>query len=68
MKELGKKLQSELPHGSYVLSNVFTFPGWTPLPNSHANAEKTYIYRIPDCYTTTRSSIEEKIEKIRETV
>ena len=54
MKELGQKLQHELPHGSYVLSNVFKFPDWTPLPNSSTNTEKTYIYRIPDCYDATK--------------
>jgi hypothetical protein len=60
MRELGNKLQNELPHGSYVLSNVFPFPGWIPLPNSIVNSEKTYIYRIPDCYDDTRNSIETK--------
>jgi hypothetical protein len=56
MKELGEKLQNELPDGAYVLSNVFTFPGWKPIPNTNqTNATtKTYIYRIPDCYTTTK--------------
>ena len=62
MKELGKKLQNELPHGSYVLSNVFTFPGWTPLLSSDLNAEKTYIYRIPDCYDTTIEKIKTRKE------
>ena len=62
MKELGQKLQKELPHGSYVLSNVFTFPGWTPLPSTHTNTEKTYIYRLPDCYNTTRGTIVEDAE------
>jgi hypothetical protein len=66
MKELGQKLQRELPSGSYILSNVFTFPGWKPLPirnnsvsistdsvtNNHAN---TYIYRTPDCWEQSGS-------------
>lgn len=59
MKELGEKLQNELPHGSYVLSNIFTFPGWAPLSNKNANAEKTYIYRVPDCYNSKRSTTEQ---------
>ena len=68
MKELGKKLQEELPHGSYVLSNVFTFPGWTPLRNSTLNAEKTYIYRIPDCYDATESAREDSIKTTKQKV
>jgi hypothetical protein len=42
MKELGTKLENELKPGSFVLSNVFTIPGW----KATSSVEGTYIYRI----------------------
>lgn len=43
MKDLGVKLEKELPSGSLVVSNVFSVPGWTPVNSS---LEGTHIYRI----------------------
>jgi hypothetical protein len=58
MKELGQKLQRELPLGSYILSNVFTFPGWKPLPNCQSSDHgNTYIYRTPDCWQHSESFV-----------
>jgi hypothetical protein len=51
MKELGAKLERELPPGSYVLSNVFSVPGWEPVAASNASttvgSSTYYIYQMP---------------------
>jgi hypothetical protein len=70
MGQLGTKLQQELPNGSFVLSNVFDFPGWTPCrPTrtsdvaSAAASTGTFVYKIPDCWLkqdNQGSSIEDK--------
>ncbi|EEC48937.1 predicted protein [Phaeodactylum tricornutum CCAP 1055/1] len=46
MKDLGTKLENELSPGSFILSNVFTFPGWKP----QSSQGGTYIYRTPNCW------------------
>jgi hypothetical protein len=54
MGQLGIKLQQELPNGSYVLSNVFDFPGWTPCrPNDVSASTGTFVYKTPDCWAKT---------------
>lgn len=47
MKDLGIKLQDELPSDSFVLSNVFSIPGWRP---SGSSPEGTHIYGVPQCW------------------
>ena len=49
MRELGKKLQSELKPGSVVLSNVFSIPGWRP---SSLSSDGVYLYSVPSCWET----------------
>jgi hypothetical protein len=51
MKDLGVKLQDELPSGSFVLSNVFSIPGWKP---SGSSPEGTHIYAVPQCWQTSK--------------
>ena len=48
MKELGAKFENEMKPGSYVLSNVFTIPGWKPLSQS---SDGTYLYHTPHCWS-----------------
>jgi hypothetical protein len=47
MNKLGVKLKEELKPGSYVLSNVFSIPGWKQTSTS---AEGTHLYRTPECW------------------
>jgi len=47
MKDLGVKLRDELKPGSFVLSNVFTIPGWRPAESSSSG---THIYKTPECW------------------
>jgi len=44
MKQLGKKLEAELPEDAIIVSNVFAFPGWKAIQTS---AERTHIYIVP---------------------
>ena len=54
MGKLGTKLQNELQPGSLVISNVFTIPGWKA---AHSSSAGTYIYRVPDCWTTAATTM-----------
>lgn len=47
MENLGVKLKDELKPGSFVLSNVFSFPGWKPESSS---SDGTFLYLLPDCW------------------
>jgi hypothetical protein len=51
MKDLGVKLEEELPSDSFVLSNVFSIPGWKP---SGSSPEGTHIYAVPKCWQTSK--------------
>jgi hypothetical protein len=51
MKDLGVKLQDELPSDAFVLSNVFSIPGWKPSDNSPAGI---HIYAVPQCWQTSQ--------------
>ena len=42
MEDLGVKLEEEMKPGSFVLSNVFSIPGWHPVSSS----DGTHIYII----------------------
>jgi len=49
MKQLKNKLESELTPGSWVVSNTFSVPGWTPekvLDSGDLYHNKIYVYRI----------------------
>jgi len=46
MKDLSVKLENELQPGSYVLSNVFSFPGW----KAQSSSDGTFLYKTPDCW------------------
>jgi hypothetical protein len=50
MKDLGVKLQDELPSDSFVLSNVFSIPGWKPSDDSPVGI---HIYAVPQCWQTS---------------
>jgi hypothetical protein len=42
MNGLRNKLERELRSGAKVVSNVFPFPGWTPV----VEREKVYLYEM----------------------
>jgi SAM-dependent methyltransferase len=54
MTDLGNKLKNELRPGSFVVSNVFAIPGWTPLD---VTKEGTYLYQIPQCFQVSKGKI-----------
>eukprot|EP01121_Diplochlamys_sp_Union-15-3_P022214 TRINITY_DN9387_c0_g1_i1.p1 TRINITY_DN9387_c0_g1~~TRINITY_DN9387_c0_g1_i1.p1 ORF type:complete len:205 (-),score=33.88 TRINITY_DN9387_c0_g1_i1:79-693(-) len=41
MERLGRKLNQELKPGSYIVSNVFQFPGWIPIASTD---DKVLLY------------------------
>ena len=53
MKDLGTKLEQELPEDAFVVSNVFTFPGWRPTDSIDG---QTYLYHAPHCWKTEKPS------------
>jgi cell wall assembly regulator SMI1 len=57
MKDLGDKLKQELRPGTYVLSNVFAIPNWTPIGTSQHG---THIYRMPQKTDTGTASLRSK--------
>lgn len=61
MKDLRIKMQQELRPGSFVLSNVFTIPGWRPVSSSSG----TYLYRVPNDDKSVES-LDLLPEKVRE--
>ncbi|KAL7578365.1 hypothetical protein ACA910_012768 [Epithemia clementina (nom. ined.)] len=54
MGKLGQKLKQELPDESFVLSNTFTFPGWT-----HTKSDKgVYVYQTPHCWKPGQQTVQ----------
>ena len=51
MSLLRPKLEAELSDNTYVVSNTFTIPGWTPTETFRTNdlfRTRIYVYRLPD--------------------
>lgn len=47
MGDLGQKMRKEMKHGSIIVSNVFTIPGWKPIG---ASLNGVHLYSVPQCF------------------
>jgi len=49
MDDLGKKMRREMKSGSYVVSNVFTIPGWKPI--GATSKDGVHLYSVPESFS-----------------
>lgn len=60
MRALGAKFETELRHGTVVISNTFPIPGWTPVHTLHPESDPTgppvYIYMVPESVSATTTT------------